>query len=62
MGLLIVQGSENLETEGGYAKVVSDDFKKKQENLLKETLKNIDVVICTALIQEKKHHLLLTKI
>ena len=36
---LIVEGSENLETEGGYAKEASDDFKKKQENLLEETLK-----------------------
>ena len=36
---LIVEGSENLETEGGYAKETSDDFKKKQEELIKETLK-----------------------
>ena len=26
---LVVEGSENLETEGGYAKEASDDFKKK---------------------------------
>ena len=58
---LIFEGSENLETEGGYAKVVSDDFKKKQENLLKETLKNIDVVICTALIPGKKAPLIINK-
>ena len=45
----------------GYAKVVSDDFKKKQENLLKETLKNIDVVICTALIPGKKAPLIINK-
>tara|TARA_Y100001935_G_C17276524_1_gene494974 strand:+ start:580 stop:1668 length:1089 start_codon:yes stop_codon:yes gene_type:complete len=51
---LIVEGTENLETEGGYAKEASEDFKKKQENLLKETLKKIDVVICTALIPGKK--------
>ena len=47
---LTVEGSENLETEGGYAKEASDDFKKKQEELLSETLKKIDIVICTALI------------
>jgi NAD(P) transhydrogenase subunit alpha len=47
---LTVQGSENLETEGGYAKEASEDFKKKQEELLSETLKKIDIVICTALI------------
>ena len=51
---LSVEGSENLETEGGYAKEVSDDFKKKQEELLSETLKKIDIVICTALIPGKK--------
>ena len=50
---LTVEGSENLETAGGYAKETSDDFKKKQEELLIETLKKIDVVICTALIPGK---------
>tara|TARA_B100000989_G_scaffold113294_1_gene83226 strand:- start:58 stop:1146 length:1089 start_codon:yes stop_codon:yes gene_type:complete len=47
---LTVEGSENLETEGGYAKEASDDFKKKQEQLLTDTLKKIDIIICTALI------------
>ena len=51
---LIVEGAENLETEGGYAKEASDDFKKKQEELILETLKKIDIVICTALIPGKK--------
>ncbi len=51
---LIVEGAENLETEGGYAKEASDDFKKKQDELLSETLKKIDIVICTALIPGKK--------
>ena len=51
---LTVEGSENLETEGGYAKEASDDFKKKQEDLLAETLKKIDIIICTALIPGKK--------
>ena len=51
---LTVEGSENLETESGYAKEASDDFKKKQEELLALTLKKIDIVICTALIPGKK--------
>ncbi len=51
---MTVEGAENLETEGGYAKEASDDFKKKQEELLSETLKKIDIVICTALIPGKK--------
>ena len=58
---LIVEGSENLETEGGYAKETSDDFKKKQENLLKETLKKIDIVVCTALIPGKKAPVIIKK-
>ena len=51
---LTVEGEENLETEGGYAKETSDEFKKKQDELLSETLKKIDIVICTALIPGKK--------
>ncbi len=47
---LTVEGAENLETEGGYAKEASEDFKQKQEELLSETLKKIDIIICTALI------------
>ena len=58
---LIVEGAENLETEGGYAKEASDEFKQKQENLLKETLKKIDIVICTALIPGKKAPLIIKK-
>ena len=58
---LVVEGSENLETEGGYAKETSEDFKKKQEELLKETLKKIDIVICTALIPGKKAPIIVKK-
>ena len=56
---LTVEGVENLETEGGYAKEASDEFKKKQEELLAETLKKIDIVICTALIPGKKAPLII---
>ena len=56
---LTVEGSENLETEGGYAKEASEEFKKKQEDLLAETLKKIDIVICTALIPGKKAPLII---
>jgi len=56
---LFVEVSENLETEGGYAKEASVEFKKKQENLLAENLKKIDIVICTALIPGKKAPLII---
>ncbi len=58
---LTVEGAENLETESGYAKEASEDFKKKQEELLKETLKKIDIVICTALIPGKKAPVIIKK-
>ena len=50
---LTVDQSENLETKDGYAKEVSEDFKKKQTEMMKEALKKNDIVICTALIPGK---------
>ena len=50
---LTVEQSENLETAGGYAKEASEDFKKKQAEMMKEALKKNDIVICTALIPGK---------
>ena len=47
---LMVEQEENLETVGGYAKEVSDEFKKKQADLLKEAMIKNDIIICTALI------------
>ncbi|MCA0451916.1 MAG: Re/Si-specific NAD(P)(+) transhydrogenase subunit alpha [Proteobacteria bacterium] len=38
------------ETSGGYAKEMSDAYKAKQAALIAETIKKMDVVICTALI------------
>ena len=58
---LVVEGVENLETEGGYAKEATDDFKLKQEELLKETLKKVDIVVCTALIPGKKAPIIIRK-
>ena len=47
---LTVEQEENLETKGGYAKEASEEFKKKQSDLLKEAMIKNDIVICTALI------------
>jgi NAD(P) transhydrogenase subunit alpha len=47
---LTVEQTENLETEGGYAKEASEDFKRKQAEMMKDALKKNDIVICTALI------------
>ena len=51
---LSVEGAEDLETKEGYAKETSEDFKLKQKKLLSDTLKKMDIVICTALIPGKK--------
>ena len=51
---LSVENETNLETEGGYAKEAGEDFKKKQSELLKKSIKQYDIVICTALIPGKK--------
>ena len=50
---MTVEQSEDMETSGGYAKEVTDDYKKKQAEMMKETLKKNDIVICTALIPGK---------
>ena len=50
---LNVEQSEDMETSGGYAKEASDDYKKKQAEMMKEALKKNDIVICTALIPGK---------
>ena len=50
---LTVEQSENMETAGGYAKETSDNYKKRQAEMMKEALKKNDIVICTALIPGK---------
>ena len=50
---LTVEGSENLETKGGYAKEVGEDFKKKQAQMLENAASKSDIIICTALIPGK---------
>ena len=47
---LTVEQSENLETKEGYSKEASEDFKKKQAEMMRDALKKNDIVICTALI------------
>jgi len=58
---IFVESDENLETEGGYAKEATEEYKKKQEELMKQTVKNQDVVITTALIPGKKAPLIITE-
>ena len=43
-----------METSGGYAREVSDDYKKQAE-MMQDALKKNDIVICTALYLENLH-------
>ncbi len=58
---LTVDQAEDMETAGGYAKEVSDDYKQKQAEMMKEALKKNDIVICTALIPGKPAPRILTE-
>jgi len=58
---LSVEGVENLETAEGYAKEAGEDFKKKQTELLKNSIKKNDIIICTALIHGKKAPRIITE-
>jgi NAD(P) transhydrogenase subunit alpha len=49
------------ETEGGYAKEMSADYKKKQQALVEETVKKQDIIITTALIPGKPAPKLITE-
>jgi NAD(P) transhydrogenase subunit alpha len=58
---LTVEQSEDMETSGGYAKEVSDEYKKKQADMMRNALKKNDIVICTALIPGKLAPRILTE-
>lgn len=42
--------TKQAETAGGYAKEMSDEYKRAQAQLIAETIRKQDIVICTALI------------
>jgi NAD(P) transhydrogenase subunit alpha len=56
-----VETAETGEGSGGYAKEMSDTYKKAQEEKLKEVLKNQDIIITTAQIPGKKAPVLVTE-
>ena len=53
--------STNAETEGGYAKEMSEEYKQKQAKLIAETIAKQDIVICTALIPGKRAPVLISQ-
>ncbi len=53
--------AESAETAGGYAKEMSDEYKKKQSDLIHETARKSDIIITTALIPGKPAPVLVTE-
>jgi len=53
--------AKGFETAEGYAKEMSEEYRKKQEKLIAETISKQDIVICTALIPGKKAPILITE-
>jgi H+-translocating NAD(P) transhydrogenase subunit alpha len=58
---LELQFEEDGSGEGGYAKVMSDEFIKAEMELFAAQAKEVDIIITTALIPGKKAPLLITK-
>jgi NAD(P) transhydrogenase subunit alpha len=56
-----VKAEESGDAAGGYAKEMSDDYKRKQSELIAETLKKQDMVITTALIPGKPAPVLISE-
>jgi len=56
-----VEADEELETAGGYAKEASEEYKKKQSELMAQTIALSDIVITTALIPGKPAPVLITE-
>lgn len=55
------EAMKDAETSGGYAKEMSEDFKKKQAEAIHEQLKKADIAISTALIPGKPAPELITE-
>jgi len=56
-----IEAMRQMETAGGYAKEMGEDFARRQREHITEALKKIDIVICTALIPGRKAPILITK-
>ncbi|MGE3784325.1 MAG: NAD(P)(+) transhydrogenase (Re/Si-specific) subunit alpha, partial [Alphaproteobacteria bacterium] len=48
------------ETAGGYAREMGEDFARRQREMIAQTLRRTDIVICTALIPGRRAPVLLT--
>lgn len=55
-----VKGDDSIKTEGGYVKGVSEEFLKRQQELVTKHVAEADIVITTALIPGRKAPVLVT--
>jgi NAD(P) transhydrogenase subunit alpha len=55
-----LEAMKAMETAGGYAKEMGEDFARRQREHVTEALKKIDIVICTALVPGRKAPVLIT--
>jgi NAD(P) transhydrogenase subunit alpha len=56
-----LEAMKAMETAGGYAKEMGEDFARRQREHVTEALKKTDIVICTALIPGRKAPVLFTR-
>ena len=56
-----IEAMKAMETAGGYAKEMGEDFARRQREHVTEALKKTDIVICTALIPGRKAPILITR-
>lgn len=58
---LQVEGDDSVKVEGGYVKEVSDEYLRKQKEMINKHIADADLVITTAAVQGKKSPVLVTK-
>jgi H+-translocating NAD(P) transhydrogenase subunit alpha len=56
-----LEAMKAMETAGGYAKEMGEDFARRQREHVTEALKKTDIVLCTALIPGRKAPVLITR-
>jgi NAD(P) transhydrogenase subunit alpha len=61
LGAKFIEVKSDEKFDGVYAREMSDEYKKQQEQLLKDAIKNQDVIITTALIPGKKAPILISE-
>ncbi|HEX7968097.1 MAG TPA: Re/Si-specific NAD(P)(+) transhydrogenase subunit alpha [Stellaceae bacterium] len=56
-----IEAMKAMETAGGYAKEMGEDFARRQREHVTEALRKTDIVICTALVPGRKAPVLITR-